>query len=587
MGAQNDTPFLLQFIFGEAAALARQGASERLLRWCQAMDDWLAERQRVNVDRTYKESINAWKRLLSQYPKPPGEITPADIRQHMDWLQAQGYASSSITGELSILSRFYVWCDQHHVDPACGQGFNPLAEVPRPKVVGYAKAKVLSRAEVRALLAILKRDQSNLGRRDYAFFLARLMLGVKLKTLQHLQWGQIEQDQAGTWLRWRADKAPAPCPPEVSDALHAYLKASGRMHSIRPHDYIFAPLRDALKRELNGQPQAWNEARCLTNEPIRDSLKLYGKLAGIPEEKLTLQALRHTAVLLRQEAGDSLEQLQAFLGTNAQPKATKDYLRQLPPLPRDEYLPADEERPREKLHPRDGTLEPPLPVRKPRISRPGENLTHGLYAQKQPPEELQAVLAEDIAGMQDEFVGLRILSRKLLEALNQAEISDEVARLGDAYTLAADRLRKLTLTAQQLDAPDEKDEALEEILARVDSVSAQNEVAADDNGELPSEEFRRTAAQDDLEMQAGSTRLTEEIASTRLVLRRLYDQAMETQDVKVLVRYTNLYSISCTRLARLLRAEKGVRSQRADSLKEIFDKVILEVNKEFGLDLGS
>ena len=121
----------------------------------------------------------------------------------------------------------------------------------------------------------------------------------------------------------------------------------------------------------------------------------------------------------------------------------------------------------------------------------------------------------------------------------------------------------------------------------VDGVWALNDVAADDNGELPSEQFRRTAAQDALEMQAGSTRLTEEIAGTRLVLRRLYDQAMETQDVKVLVRYTNLYSISCTRLARLLRVEKGIQSRLADILKEIIDEVILEINEEFGLDLGS
>ncbi len=62
---------------------------------------------------------------------------------------------------------------------------------------------------------------------------------------------------------------------------------------------------------------------------------------------------------------------------------------------------------------------------------------------------------------------------------------------------------------------------------------------------------------------------------------------METQDVKVLVRYTNHYSISCTRLARLLRAEKGIQSRLADILREIIDEVILEINEEFGLDLGS
>jgi len=43
-----------------------------------------------------------------------------------------------------------------------------------------------------ALLKILKQDDSPLGKWDYAFILARLRMGVELKTLQQLQWGQIE-----------------------------------------------------------------------------------------------------------------------------------------------------------------------------------------------------------------------------------------------------------------------------------------------------------------------------------------------------------------------------------------------------------
>ena len=93
-------------------------------------------------------------------------------------------------------------------------------------------------------------------------------------------------------------------------------------------------------------------------------------------------------------------------------------------------------------------------------------------------------------------------------------------------------------------------------------------------------------AEADPEMQAASTRLTEEIASTRLVLRRLYPLAMETEDEQTLVRYTEKYGQSCIRLMHLLKAEQGARGRAAEMLREMIDETILEVNKEFGLDLG-
>ena len=52
MDAENEVPILMQFMFGESAARVRSSASERLLRWCQAMDDWLAERRRLNCRST-------------------------------------------------------------------------------------------------------------------------------------------------------------------------------------------------------------------------------------------------------------------------------------------------------------------------------------------------------------------------------------------------------------------------------------------------------------------------------------------------------------------------------------------------------
>ena len=93
-------------------------------------------------------------------------------------------------------------------------------------------------------------------------------------------------------------------------------------------------------------------------------------------------------------------------------------------------------------------------------------------------------------------------------------------------------------------------------------------------------------AERDPEMSAASARLTEEIASTRLVLRRLYNLAMETRDAEALMRYTEKYGQGCTRLARLLKAEKDMQGRAADMLMQEINELILELNREFGLDLG-
>ncbi len=63
------------------------------------------------------------------------------------------------------------------------------SEIPR----AYPQAPLLSRSELEALLGFMGRDSSALGRRDYAFMLARLRLGVPLQRLQRLRWEQMSR----------------------------------------------------------------------------------------------------------------------------------------------------------------------------------------------------------------------------------------------------------------------------------------------------------------------------------------------------------------------------------------------------------
>jgi site-specific recombinase XerD len=192
----NKAPMLLEFLFGEAAETAQRGASPRLMRWGEAFDEWMAEQGRRCKPSTSKQAKITWRRLLGESGVMPWELGQKDIEQHAAWMAAENYAATTISSALGIIASFYRWCDERQIDPECEAGFNPAAGVKRPKIQHYARPKLLSKGEVGALLGILEQDDSALGKRDYAFILARLRMGVALKTLQQLQWGQIERDSA-------------------------------------------------------------------------------------------------------------------------------------------------------------------------------------------------------------------------------------------------------------------------------------------------------------------------------------------------------------------------------------------------------
>jgi site-specific recombinase XerD len=569
MDEAGKVPRMLEFPFGEAAETAQRGASRRLRRWSQAFEEWLAMRRQNYKPGAAKQAVLTWRRLLRERGKMPWELRQEDIEQHTDWMQAQGYAPTTISNAVGTVADFYRWCGERQADPECEAGFNPAAGARRPKIQRYAGAKLLSREEAGALLGILRRDDSPLGRRDYAFFLARLHLGAPLQSLLGLRWGQIEQDEEGAWVRWRVESERAALPGEAWEAIRTWLKASGRLEGMRPGDYIFIPLASPMQQEASSRPTAWAEERHLSSYQILASLKLYGRRVGIAEEKLTLMALRRTATRLRLEAGDSLEEMQAFLDSREVARAAKYRLKRLPQLPQEAGRGSQEEGNEE---------EPAVPCRKPRPFQPGEGMTHGLYAHSQPAQEVMAVLRENIQGVEEEITGLRILGRGLLDQQGKAQSSRSAAQLADAYTLTAERLARM-IEAEKLLATSGEDEAwAEETLAMLDQ-------CMESKGEEPvSKEARARALDNEPELTASSRRVVEEIAATRLVLRntlRLAREAEQRGETGEFVHLTEIYSTGCNRLMKLLRAGKADRGRLTAYLKEQIESAIREVNEEW------
>jgi hypothetical protein len=382
--------------------------------------------------------------------------------------------------------------------------------------------------------------------------------------LQGLEWGQIEEEGGETWVRWRPEAERVRLPGEVWEAIRAYLEASGRWEGMRAGKYIFTPLAEPGKAESGSQEEDWREEQYLSSDQILANLKVYGGLVGIPEDKLTMMALRRTATRMRLDEGESLEGMKAFLDSREERRMTKHRLGKLPELPED----------RGKVE-KDLAVEPPDHQAKP--FKPGEGTTHGFYAKRQPAQAVYAVLAENIQGVEEEIAGLRSLGRELLNRQMKATSRAEAARLADSYTQTASRLAELIRVERQLEGMGEKDKRMEELTRRI------NQMALELGEEPMEDQAWEESPEGRTELEVNARQLVEEIAAMRFVLRRTFRLAMETRETPEYVRLVEIYGSGCTRLVRLLRMEGNNYHQMEAAFNEQINRAIKEITEDWNL----
>jgi integrase len=214
-------------------------------------------------------------------------MTRVDMESYRAWLEERKLAAHTIKQRMVFISTFYGWCSRKAIDPLTGPGFNPAAGFCKRIEIDYTSAQILTMEESTALLRLFKHDRWLLSKRDYAFFLCRLWMGVPSQALQHLKWGQIQVQEDGAWVDWGPGKRPTCLPEEAWQAILAYLEAAGRIGEQRPEGmspqaYIFAPLADPLGTDASGLASDWDEERPVSSKQLLKTLKRYGTLAGIP-----------------------------------------------------------------------------------------------------------------------------------------------------------------------------------------------------------------------------------------------------------------------------------------------------------------
>jgi site-specific recombinase XerC len=560
MNQDQDIPLLFTFYFGDSAASAQRGASRRFKKWSRAFDQWVAVRRQDYRQDTLKHALLAWRRLVRLCGKMPWQISQEDIEQHITWMKQEGFAVSTVNSSLGFIAAFYQWCADQHVDSACPPGFNPAKGASRTKRIPYEGASLWTRGEVEGFLDLLSRDGSQLGKRDYAFFLARLSLGVPLKSLQRLTWGQIEQDGAGAWVSWRNDGRRVRLPGQLWQALTEYLRTSGRLEGMAAGKYIFAPQVQPVVEGSGGRAEDWLEGQPLSRSALISSLKLYGRQLGISDAKLTLLALHRTAIRLMLDQGESLEGMQVFMDTRELIKSTRYRMARLPQLP-----PGD---------PLDGQMQgsdSQLPVRQTRLLEGGEGTTHGFYARRKDMQAVRAIIAENIHGLEQETACLKSLMRGLFER------QGDEARLVEAYSQAAHCLGILISAAEPVHNG-EVDTWAEELLSTLDRIEA-------DHGRPPVSpaicEQALGVSSDGFE---ATGLVTQEVACIRLQLRNLYCWAIGEVDTHQYLHLVDLYGRVSVRLARLLKLGGTDESGRLERyLQEGIDEAIRQLHQEWGL----
>jgi len=561
MHPPQEIPKLLTFYFGDFAAHAHCAASRRLKKWSRAFDQWTAGLRQDYRQDTLKHALLAWRRLVRQSGKMLWRLTPSDIDHHALWLKQEGFAVSTVNASLGFIAAFYQWCADYQVDSACPPGFNPAKAASRTSLPRYVGVTMWSQEELDALLDLLHRDSSTLGKRDYAFFLTRLNLGVPLKSLQRLTWGQVEQDGASAWVLWSRDGEKVRLPDQAWQAVIDYLTVSGRLEGMAEQSYVFAPQVQPVVQGSGRQPEDWLEGQPLSEKALLHSLKLYGHQLGIPESKLTLAALRRTAIRLRLDQGESLEAMQVFMDTPEKIKSTKHRLARLPGLPGGD--------------PESGLTQgtpASLPLRHTTLLVGDEGTTHGFYARRTDAQAVRAVIAENIHGMQQEIACLRTLMRFLLER------DGDQARAVEAYSQAAQRLSSLVSAHEQAQTHNQ-DSWGEEFLSRLDEIEI-------NHGRPPvSPDIRQLASEWSSPGNAATGLVTEEIATIRLLLRNVYGKACQWVDTGELPHLLNLYGLGCVRLAKLLKLGGSDENGHLDKyLNHMIDGTIRYLTREWGLD---
>ncbi len=278
--------------------------------WAEAYSRWLeavqAKRGSIRTRREYEKSLKSFSSFAEG--KHPARVSGADCQRWAATMTEQNLRPATIRARLAAVSSFYQFvATKFEAEPGRYlHNFNPVTAVTRPAVNPYANSQGLNPSQAAALLHSCNRSTVK-GLRDYAILSFYLMTGRRRAEIVRLTWADLREGQEsgqkeyhyrgkGNKTNWRD------LPPPVWKALEAYLKAAGRLDSMK----ATSPLLTTTRAHQGDQ-----EAQPLHERTINQLLDYACQRAGLAHIKV--HTLRHTGAKLRRAAGADLESVSSFL----------------------------------------------------------------------------------------------------------------------------------------------------------------------------------------------------------------------------------------------------------------------------------
>lgn len=286
--------------------------------WGRARGLWLASRRAGTTRRIYEAALDG---LLFYAGKGAWEIVRSDVIGWVEAMKGQRLASTTVQQKLAAVSSFYAFVSTEYtrLDSAGRETplhpSNPAAgKTLRPKVTPYGKATWLGDEQVRALLSAIDRSTAR-GKRDYALLLGYILTGRRNSEWRLAKWGDFEVTSGTVYYRWEGKgktDQKLELPPPVWEAVIDFLQAAGRKP--KANDAIFQPMTDNALHLPGVKAETWTREKAISLHEANRILKRYCRRAGLDAGRMHVHTLRHTAAMLRKQAGDTLEDIQQFLG---------------------------------------------------------------------------------------------------------------------------------------------------------------------------------------------------------------------------------------------------------------------------------
>ena len=280
--------------------------------WERAFYAFLAEKERRSGSR---RTVDAYSRTLQRFfgtlGKPPDQVTSQEVFVFAHGRGPSGREPKPITigARLACISSFFRFLIRMKIVSS-----NPCDAIERPRA-SPSPPRGLNAEEIRRLLALIPATPE--GLRDRAIVLTLVLTGRRRVEILNLKAGDISTS-GGLFYIYRGKggkRAKRELPRPAFEAIETALNAWGKtVTAMEPYESLWPSRHPAA------------DGTGITDGTFYASLKRYLVAAELPPAGVHI--LRHAAAKLRREAGESVEDVSAFLDHSSL-QVTSVYLRRL------------------------------------------------------------------------------------------------------------------------------------------------------------------------------------------------------------------------------------------------------------------